>query len=78
MTQIKQPLDLAIIASPGPTVPAVLEDCGRFLRQWAGRLVRRPGPPYGQGGPANARPRLTLHSKIVLTTSAVLMASSRS
>jgi acyl-CoA synthetase (NDP forming) len=29
VTQIRQPLDLAIIASPGPTVPAVLEDCGQ-------------------------------------------------
>ena len=30
VTQIKEPLDLAIIASPGPTVPAVLEDCGQI------------------------------------------------
>jgi acetyltransferase len=28
VTRIKQPVDLAIIASPAPTVPAVLEDCG--------------------------------------------------
>ena len=30
VTQVKRPLDLAIIASPGPTVPAVLEDCGQI------------------------------------------------
>jgi acyl-CoA synthetase (NDP forming) len=29
VTQIKQPVDLAIIASPGPTVPGVLEECGQ-------------------------------------------------
>jgi acetate---CoA ligase (ADP-forming) len=29
VTGIQQPVDLAIIASPGPTVPAVLEDCGK-------------------------------------------------
>lgn len=52
----------------------VLEDCGIFLRQWAGRVVRRLRPPHGPGGLANPRPRLTLHSKIVLTTSAVLIA----
>jgi acyl-CoA synthetase (NDP forming) len=27
--QIKRPVDLAIIASPGPTVPGVLEECGQ-------------------------------------------------
>ncbi len=30
VTQIKQPVDLAIIASPGPTVPGVLEECGQI------------------------------------------------
>ncbi len=29
VTQIQDPLDLAIIAAPGPTVPGVLEDCGK-------------------------------------------------
>lgn len=29
VSQIRQPVDLAIIASPAPTVPAVLEDCGQ-------------------------------------------------
>jgi acyl-CoA synthetase (NDP forming) len=28
--QIREPLDLVIVASPGPTVPAVLEDCGKI------------------------------------------------
>lgn len=30
VNQIKQPVDLAIIASPGPTVPGVLEECGQI------------------------------------------------
>lgn len=30
VTQIQQPVDLAVIASPGATVPAVLEDCGQI------------------------------------------------
>jgi acyl-CoA synthetase (NDP forming) len=29
VSEIGRPVDLAVIASPGPTVPAVLEDCGQ-------------------------------------------------
>jgi len=52
----------------------VLQDCGLFLRHWAIRLARRLRPLHGHGGLANPRPRLTLHSKVVLVTSAVLIA----
>lgn len=30
VSQIEQPVDLAVIASPAPTVPAVLEECGQM------------------------------------------------
>lgn len=52
----------------------VLEDCAQYLKQWAVRLSRRKHPRYGHAGLSNPRPRLTLHSKIVVSTTAVLIA----
>ncbi len=52
----------------------VLEDCARWGRQVLARLARRLHPRYGHLGFINPLPRLTLHSKIVLSTSGVLIA----
>lgn len=48
----------------------VLQDCARYLKRLAGLLWRRVNPASSR---SLSRPRLTLHSKIVLTTSVSLI-----
>jgi len=41
--RIGRPVDMAVIVSPTPTVPGVLEDCGRAgVKAAAGPALRRP------------------------------------
>ncbi len=52
----------------------VLQDCGRLIQHSVGKLMRRGGGTSGRANEAGSpRPRLSLHSKLVLWTSGVLI-----